>query len=210
MANYDINSGAMSGLTGAGTGFAMGGPFGAGLGGLMGLLGGFYSKDKTKKLETMNPDQLRILKQIGMMLDPSGQLGQGYGQSLETMQDYLNPNGEAFNRFADPYMRQFEQQTVPGLAEQFAGLGGGMGGGLSSSGFGQALSSASGNLQSQLAQLKSQLAGSAANSLMEQYGNLSNQILGARPFGYQHIQGGPSAGAHAYGSYAKKWISRNE
>ena len=53
-------------------------------------------------------------------------------------------------------MQQYEQHTIPGHAERFAGMGG-MGGGLSSSGFGQSLSSAGGNLQSLLAALKSSL-----------------------------------------------------
>ena len=204
MVKYNAGTGFAGGVSGAASGFASGGMPGGIFGALMGLLGGFggTSKDKNKQLPTMNPDQLRLLKQINQMLGPQGQLGEGYGQSLDTLKDWMDPNGEAYQRFADPYMKEFEQQTVPGLAERFAGMGGGMGGGLSSSGFGQALGAAGGNLQSQLAQLKAQLAGSAASQMMGQYGQMAGQSLGARPFGYQHTQGGPGVGTQAFAGYA--------
>lgn len=160
---------------------------------LFGDVGKFFfgSGDKTKKLDTMTPEQQKLMSQMMSMLDPSGSLGQGYGQSLDTLKDWLDPNGQAYQKFAQPYMDEFNQQTIPGLSERFAGMGGGMGGGLSSSGFGQSLSAAGGNLQNQLAQLKTGLMGQAAQGLMGQYNQMSGQSLGAKPFGYQHIQGSP-------------------
>lgn len=204
MVKYNVGTGAAGAASGGASGFATGGVPGGILGALIGAFGGFGSttKDKNKQLPTMTPGQLKILKQMEGMLGPQGQLGQGYGESLDLLRDYMDPSGQAFQRFADPYMREFEQVTVPGLAERFAGMGGGMGGGLSSSGFGQSLSAAGGNLQSQLAALKAQLASGAAQQLMGQYGNMSGQVIGARPFGYQHVQGGPSAGTQAFAGYA--------
>jgi len=204
MVKYNVGSGITGAASGGAAGFASGGIPGGILGGLMGLFGGFgsTSKDKTKQLPTMTPGQLQILKQLEGMIGPQGQLGQGYGESLNYLRDLLNPDSEAYQKFADPYMKEFEQQTIPGLAERFAGLGGGMGGGLSSSGFGQSLSAAGGNLQSQLAQLKASLAGQAAQQLMGQYGTLTNSVLGAKPFGYQHTQGGPSTATQAFAGYA--------
>lgn len=139
--------------------------------------------DEMKKVPTLSKEQQNLLKQMSGMLS-SGQLGQGYGQSLDLMQQLMDPNSAAVAQFTEPHMKQFEQQTVPQLAERFAGMGA-MGGGLSSSGFGQSLSSAAGNLQSNLAQLKAQLGQQAAGSLMNQYGNMSGQVMGAQPFGYQ-------------------------
>jgi len=202
---YDWSRGLASGGSGAAAGSAAG-PLGAAAGGILGLLGGFgsTSKDKTKQLPTMTKEQQGLLNQMMQMLGPDGQLGEGYGQSLDLLKDWMDPNGQAYQNFAQPYMNEFNQQTIPGLAERFAGMGGGMGGGLSSSGFGQSLSSAGGNLQSQLAQLKSQLAGSAAQQMMGQYGQMSGQALSAKPFGYQHIQGGPNTATSAFGSYASQ------
>lgn len=186
------------GAAGAGTGAMAGstfGPLGALAGGVLGGLGGLFSgNDKLKKKSTMTKEQQALLNQILSMVSPSGNLGQAYGESLGYQQQLMDPNSEAVRQFTEPYMREFEQQTVPGLAERFAGAGGGMGGGLSSSGFGQALSSAGGNLQSQLAQLKAGLGQQAAQSLMGQYGNLTGAGLSAQPFAYVQPQMGFGTG----------------
>lgn len=185
---YDWSTGGAGALSGAATGSAFG-PIGTALGGLTGALSGFFGGDKMKKVPTMSKDQQNLLNQLMQMLGPQGQLGQGYQQGLGLQQQYMDPNSEAVNQFAQPYVDQFNQQTVPGLAERFAGMGG-MGGGLSSSGFGQSLSSAGGNLQNQLAQLKAGLGQQAAQSLMGQYGQMGQVGLNAQPFGYTKPQQG--------------------
>lgn len=156
-------------------------------------------RDKMKKVPTMTKEQQSLLNQMIQMLGNRGGLGQGMGESVDLMRQYMDPSSEAVNQFAQPYMDQFNQQTVPGLAERFAGMGGGMGGGLSSSGFGQSLSSASGNLQNQLAALKAALGQQAAQGLMGQYGSMAGQSLGAQPFGYQ--QSAPSS----FGGFLEGW-----
>lgn len=155
---------------------------------MAGILDFLFGGDM-KKVATMSPGQNNFLQQILQMLQGGGKLGQGNNQSLDYLQQLMNPDSEAVNQFTQPYMNQFNQQTVPGLAERFAGMGA-LGGGLSSSGFGQSLSAAGGNLQSNLAQLKAGLGQQAAGQLMNQYGNFSQQALGAQPFGYtQPTQG---------------------
>jgi hypothetical protein len=148
-----------------------------------------FGSNKMKKLPTMTKEQTSLLNQMLQMLGPQSGLGQGMQEGIDLQRQYLDPSSEAVNQFAQPYMNEFEQQTIPGLAERFAGMGA-MGGGLSSSGFGQSLSSAGGNLQAQLAQLKAGLGQQAAQSLMGQYGQMSGQGLGAQPFGYQAPQQG--------------------
>ncbi len=122
------------------------------------------------------------------MLGGQGGVGQGFGESTDYLRQLINPNSEAVNQFSAPYQQQFEQQTVPGLAERFAGAGA-LGGGLSSSGFGQALSTAGGNLQTQLAALKASLGQQASGQLMGNYQGLSGLGLGTKPFGYQNTKG---------------------
>lgn len=158
----------------------------------------FGKKDQMKQVPTMTKEQKALLDQILQMTGPGGQLGQGYQKSLGYQLQLMDPNSEAVRQFTEPYMKEFEQQTVPGLAERFAGAGA-MGGGLSSSGFGQALSSAGGNLQSQLAQLKAGLGQQAAQSLMGQYGSMAGMGLSAQPFGYQQPQQG------AFPSFMQNW-----
>lgn len=155
----------------------------------MGIFDAIFGSNKMKKVPTMTKEQQGLLNRLTQMLGPSGQLGQGYQGALGLQQQLMDPSSEAVQQFSQPYIDQFNQQTVPGLAERFAGMGA-MGGGLSSSGFGQSLSSAGGNLQTQLAALKAGLGQNAAQSLMQQYGNVSGQALGAQPFGYQKPQQG--------------------
>lgn len=153
----------------------------------------FLSKDKLNKVPTMSKGQQGILNQLMQMIQPQGQLGQGMQQSLSYQQQLMDPSSQAVNQFVQPYMDQFNNQTVPGLAERFAGYGG-LGGGLSSSGFGQSLSAAGGQLQNQLAALKAGLGQKAAQSLMNQYGQLSGSAMNAQPFGYAKPQMGQTQG----------------
>ena len=143
----------------------------------------FGSPPETNQLPTMNKGQQALLSQLLQLVGNQGSLGQGNQEGIGLQRQYLDPSSEAVDQFAQPYMNQFNQQTIPGLAERFAGMGA-LGGGLSSSGFGQSLSSAGGNLQTQLAALKAGLGQQAAQSLMGQYGNISGQALGKSPFGY--------------------------
>ncbi len=149
----------------------------------------FGQGPKTKQLPTMTKEQQGLLSQLMQMLGGQGGLGQGQQESTDLLRQYLDPSSEAVSQFTQPYMDEFNQQTIPRLAEQYAGLGGGLGGGLSSSGFGQALGAAGSNLQTNLAALRAGLGQQAAQSLMNQYSGLSGQALGARPFGYTHEQG---------------------
>jgi hypothetical protein len=149
----------------------------------------FGGGDQMTKVPTMTREQKGLLSQLMKMLNPQGQLGGAQQGAINYQQQLMDPSSQAVDQFAQPYMNQFNQQTIPGLAERFAGMGA-MGGGLSSSGFGQALGAAGGNLQTQLAALKAGLGQNAAQSLMSQYGGLTGQALGAQPFGYQ--QQGPS------------------
>ena len=156
----------------------------------MGFLSSLFGGGGFEKMPTMTKEQEGLLNQIMQQLGGGGQLGQQYGQALGGLEEFMDPSSEAMQRFADPYMRQFEQQTIPGIAERFAGAGSGLGGSLSSSGFGQALGAAGGNLQSQLASMKTGLQRQAIGDIMSQYGGMTGKALGARPFGYQAPQQG--------------------
>lgn len=192
MAKFSGGGAASGALSGASIGGMVGGPIGAGIGGLLGGgLGGFAgggSKPKLKKISTLTSGQQSLLD---MLLSQAQGMGGGLGSANQYYQSILNQDPEAFQRFSQPFMDQFNQQTVPGLAERFAS-----GGALSSSGFGQALSSAGGNLQNQLAQLKASLMNQAAQGLYGQYNQLANQGLGTQTFGYQQRPGrsGPMQG----------------
>lgn len=179
--------GAAGGATsGAAAGSAFG-PWGAAGGAVLGGLGGLFSgsKDKIKNLDALLPQQkdylLNILNQL--QGQDQGSIGGNYGMANDYLSQILSGSPEAFERFAAPYRTEFEQQTIPRLAERFAGLGGGLGGGaLGSSGFGQALGGAGAQFQSNLAGLYAQLQQQAAQQAMGQYNTLSNLGLGTNAF----------------------------
>lgn len=143
----------------------------------------FGGKDKMSKVPAMTKEQESLLNQIIKMLGKDG-MGQGYGEAIGLQRQLMDPSSEAVQQFTDPYMKQFQQEIIPGIAERFAGMSP-MGGGLMTSGFGQALGGAGAGLQSQLAALKAGLGQQAAGQLMSQYGGMVGLGLGAQPFAYQ-------------------------
>lgn len=101
---------------------------------------------------TRSPQYQEALAQLqGAQGDVQGVQGniQGINQYAQGLMD---PNSEAYQSFAAPEQRQFQEQTMPHIAEQFAGIGG-----LSSSGFQQAASQAGAGLAERLAALRSSM-----------------------------------------------------
>lgn len=169
----------------------------------MGAINKFTSTpDKVRKIGTQTPEQQQALSQLFQMLGGGGGLGQGAGQGSQFLSDLLNPQSQAYASMEKPYMQQFEQQTVPGLAERFAGFGG-LGGGLQSSGFGQALSSAGGNLQAQLAAMRTGTQTQAANSLLQKYLGGLGLGLGAQAFQPAYQPGNTGLFGPALSSFAQ-------
>lgn len=131
---------------------------------IAGLSGGaskFLQKDpKMEKLDVLNPGQQNFQN---MILSLFGGQGGQMGGPLGSLQKMLSDDPEAFKEFEAPFKRQFEEQTVPGLAERFSGAGAGA---QRSSAFGQALSSAGAGLSENLAQLRGGLKMNALSQLM--------------------------------------------
>lgn len=147
----------------------------------------FGEDDKLKKLENLSPEQKQYFQQF--LGNAQGLGGQGgYGQAINLLQQYLDPQSDVYRNFEAPYRQQFEQETVPMLAEQFAGTGANSGA-LSSSGFGQALSAAGSNLQTNLAQMKSGLQRQSIQDILGQYNTMSGLGLGTQPFSYYNKPG---------------------
>lgn len=146
---------------------------------------GFWTgnKDQISQQSTLDKGQQGLLSSLLQMLQ--GQQGQGgnYQQSQDYLGRMISGSGEDYERFAAPFKTQFEQQTLPGIAERFAGLGGGLGGGtMGSSGFAQALGGAGTQFQSNLANLYAQIQQQAAGQAMGQFNNLAGMGLGTRAF----------------------------
>jgi hypothetical protein len=152
------------------------------------LLGGLFGGggDKLKKIKNFDPGQQRFFDQYKQQaLESQG----GMQDVMGLLQSMLDPNSDFFQNFENQQMNQFNEQTLPNIAERFAGAGA-----LSSSGFGQALGGAASGLQSNLAAGKSSMIMQALQQLMQQYNQQAQTVLGAKPFDYINKQGGGGFG----------------
>lgn len=127
------------GAKGAATGAAAG-PYGAllglGAGALSGGLSSALSKSpRMRNVSQLTPEQQRWQSQLGNL----------------SMQQLQNPY-EGFEPIAQQARTQFQQQTIPSLAERFTSMGGGQ----RSSAFQSALGQAGSGLEGNLAALRSQ------------------------------------------------------
>jgi len=143
------------------------------------------SKDKLKKVSNFSPEQTGLFNNF---LNQTKGLQGGAKQATGLLQDYLNPESDVYQNFEAPYMRNFNEQTVPRLAEQFAGAGA-TGGALSSSAFGQSLGAAGAGLQENLGSMKSTMQRQAIMDFLGQYNQQNQTGLGAKPFDYINQQG---------------------
>ena len=130
----------------------------------------FGQPERTEQLPAISGPQEQYLNQILQML-------QGMGPDIQNyFSDLFSESPEAFEKFAAPARREFEEQIVPSIAEQFAGSGA-----LSSSGFAQALGGAGAGLTERLAQMRESLRGQGLSQLQ----GFGQSALGTQPFGYQ-------------------------
>ena len=152
------------------------------------------SGDGMNKVPTMTKGQKAVHGQDIQQLLQMGGNGGGMQSTMQMLQDYMNPESDLYQNFEAPYKRQFEEETLPGIAERYAGANA-MGSGLSSSGFGQALGAAGGKLQTDLAAMKSTMQRNAITDWLNQYNQTANRAQNAQPFGYQQQGAGFSGGA---------------
>ncbi len=118
-------------------------------------VGNFFTgtPEKHKRVSTLLPEQQGNFNQLNNAIQGQG-AGGAFGDTADYYRDLLDVNGQNAQQQSAPYLRQFNEQTIPDLAEQFAGMGSG---GLSSSGFRNAGISAGTDLSERLGALRSQL-----------------------------------------------------
>ena len=137
------------------------------------------------RVSTFDPQQQQLFSQQA----------QGLGGIQPQIMDYLKKllSPEGGEEFAAPYMRQFHEQTIPKLAEQFAGVGA-----LSSSGFQQALGQAGAGLSENLAALREGQKGQGVSSIMQMLQGLLGQqtqaFLPKQQSGFQQFLTGIAPG----------------
>jgi hypothetical protein len=102
-------------------------------------------------------------------------IGKGAGGAFGSAADYyrnlLSDDSADYNAFAAPMLRQYQQDIVPSLSEQFAGMGSG---GLSSSGFRNAQIQGATDLAERLGSIRANLRQAGAQGL-QNIGNMGLQ-----------------------------------
>lgn len=136
--------------------------------GLQGIAGGMASKQSGgsfwggkpagfAQVDALNPQQQAFRSNMLGLLQGPQQSG------MDWISDILGGSPEAFAKYERPYMRQFEQEIVPGIAERFAGLG--SHGAQSSSGQQLAMAQAGRELSENLASMRGKLQSEALGRL---------------------------------------------
>ena len=126
----------------------------------MGFLTG--TKGGYKQISKLGPEQQALYQQLQRAGMGSG-AGGAFGDAGDYYRSLLSDNNSTFDAMAAPEMRQFKEQTIPGLSEQFAGMGSG---GLDSSGFRNAAVGAGTDLSERLGSIRAGLRQQGAAGLM--------------------------------------------
>jgi hypothetical protein len=125
-------------------------------------MGFFTGEDEVREqVSNLTPSQIKGQRQLEKAAMGRGAKG-AFGTSADYYRDLLSNDSADFNAFAAPEMRRFNEQIVPDLAEQFAGMGSGA---LSSSGFRNAAVGAGTDLSERLGAIRAQLRQQGAQGL---------------------------------------------
>lgn len=118
----------------------------------MGIFDSLFGSDDpgVEQVSTLSPIQQKYLKKY--FKNPI-EKNATYGAGNDYIQRLLSGDPELMQQFTQPYMDQFNEEIVPGIAQRFAGMGTGAGAG-SSSGLNNSLAQAGKGLQTNLAQLR--------------------------------------------------------
>ncbi len=109
---YDFQSGAGGAVSGAATGFAIGGPWGALGGGVLGSLSGF-GKKKKKATSTLDKRQKRLYQDQNEALYGRGPLSDIYNFDTEQANNVFDQST------ARPAYRQWQENIIPQITGQF-------------------------------------------------------------------------------------------
>jgi hypothetical protein len=128
----------------------------------------FGKKERNYQQSNLGPEQQPLYEQYQQSLMNPGAGGTS-GMTADYYRDLMSNDSQTMNQMAAPEMRKFNEEVIPGLSEQFAGMGSG---GLSSSGFRNAAINAGTDLSERLGAMRAQLRQQGAQGLqnMTQFG----------------------------------------
>jgi len=170
------------------------------------------SPEKHERVSTLSKQQQPLLDQLIAALQGQGS-GGAFGDSADYFRNILNDNPELMQQFMAPEMRNFNQNIIPGLSEQFAGMGSGA---LSSSGFRNSAVNAGADLSERLGAIRAGLKQGAAQGLsglgQQGLGNYTQDVMtqqGSQGLVGQIGQGVGNAIGQFGGSFLNPWVERH-
>lgn len=116
---------------------------------------------KINQVSNLRPDQEELSNQLVQAGQQEG-AGGAFGTAADYYRNLLSDDSADFNAFAAPQLRQYNEDIVPGISEQFAGMGSG---GLSSSGFRNAQVQGGVDLSERLGAIRANLRQAGAQGL---------------------------------------------
>ena len=120
------------------------------------------TKGRYKQLDLLEKAQQPLKQQLFTASQNQG-AGGAYGDAADYYRSLLSDDNSTFNAMAAPEQRRFNEQIIPDISEQFAGMGSGA---LSSSGFRNAAVNAGTDLAERLGAIRAQLRQQGAAGLM--------------------------------------------
>lgn len=124
---------------------------------------GFWSGSpgQIHQVSRLRKDQEGLSNQLVQAGQQQG-AGGAFGTAADYYRDLLSQNPQALQSYINPALRQYNEEIVPGLSEQFAGMGAG---GLGSSGFRNAQISGATDLAERIGQIRANLQSQGAAGL---------------------------------------------
>jgi hypothetical protein len=162
------------------------------------------SSSKLKKFNTMDSGQRSLLKKIMSQMN-LGSFDLGGNSTFKAGQNFnrqmLDPNSQAYQNLEAPYRRQYQEETVPRIAEAFSAYDA-----QDSSAFRQSMGRSAEDLEMNIAGQKQSAMSNAAQSMLQYsqapgniYQSLINTALGSQSYGYQQVPGTKGWGPNLFG-----------
>jgi hypothetical protein len=165
------------------------------------------TKGKYKKKSLLREEQEPLANQaIQAGLQPGA--GGAFGTAADYYRDLLSNDPETLKQLSAPELRRFNEDIIPGLAEQYSGYGG-----IGSSGFRNASTNAATDLSERLGAMRANLRQQGAHGLQ----NIGQQ--GLQQFDQNVYEPGTpglldyagqaigNAGTQAIGGFATNWLN---
>lgn len=165
------------------------------------------SDSKLKKFDTMGHRERHLLKDILKRIDTKSfdlMSNPVFKSGRDFITNMMNPQSDLYQKFESPFRRQYSEEIVPQIAEQFSAYDS-----QDSSAFKQALSQSASGLESNISNMRQgAMEGAAQQALgyaqapgmMNQ--NMVNTALSSSGFGYQSIPGVEGWGQRMFGGIA--------